>query len=142
RRGHAMHEWEAILTPADRELYQTGLYGARQSFRSHPALLIVDVTQSFVGSRPMPILEAVQEYATSCGERGWEALPRIRTLLDAGRRAGVPIIYTRGDDALRPFASATTKIENPEAKRTFDPHAQDIPDVIAPQPNDLVLDKT
>src|SRR5213593_2490829 len=137
-----MREWEGILTPADRELYQTGLYGARQRFRSHPALLIVDVTRSFVGSRPMPILEAVQEYATSCGERGWEALPRIRTLLDAGRRAGVPIIYTRPDDSLRSFASSTTKIENPEAQRTYDDHAQDIPEIIAPRPNDLVIDKT
>src|SRR5207302_1848717 len=63
-RGDTMHEWEAILTPADQELYKTGLYGARQQFRSHPALLIVDVTRSFVGSKPMPILEAVKEYAT------------------------------------------------------------------------------
>src|SRR5205823_10695479 len=69
-------------------------------------------------------------------------LPRIRTLLDAGRRAGVPIIYTRSDDSLRSFASSTTKIENPEAQRTPDAHAQDIPEIIAPQPNDLIIDKT
>src|SRR5262245_14442012 len=138
-----MHEWEEILTPADRELYQTGLYGARQQFKSKPALLIVDVTRSFVGSDPMPILEAVKEYPTSCGgDRDWEALPKIKAVLDAGRRAGVPIIYTRGDEAMRDFASSTTKIENPEARRTFDPRAQDIPEVIAPEQKDLVLDKT
>ena len=135
-----MHDWETQLTEADRELYARNLYGARQQFRSRPALLVVDVTRSFVGSRPMPILEAVEEYPTSCGERGWEALPRIRSLIDAGRSAGVPVIYTRGADFLRPFAASTTKSENPEAQHV-DEHAQDFPELTAPQPNELVIDK-
>src|SRR5581483_12294238 len=99
-----MHDWETQLTEADRELYARKLYGSRQQFRSHPALLVVDVVRSFVGSRRMPLLEAVEEYPTSCGERGWDALPRIRDLLDSARRAHIPIIYTRAADFLRPFA--------------------------------------
>ena len=137
-----MRAWEEILNPEDRALYQKGFYGARQGFKSHPALMVVDVTRSFIGSRPMPILEAVHEYATSCGEIGWAALPKIRTLLDAARGTGVPIIYTRPDDSLRPFASATTKIENPENQRPMDPLAQEIPEIIAPRPGDLVIDKS
>jgi nicotinamidase-related amidase len=135
-----MHDWETQLTPADRELYERRLYGTRQQFRSRPALLIVDVTRSFVGSRRMPLLEAIEEYPTSCGERGWDALPQIRALLDAGRRAGVPVIYTRAADFLRPFAASTTKSENPEAQYT-DEHAQDFPELTAPQSGELVIDK-
>ena len=135
-----MHDWETQLTPADQTLYARGLYGARQQFRVHPAILVVDVTRSFVGSRRMPLLEAVEEYPTSCGERGWDALPGIRSLIDAGRRAKTPIIYSRGADFLRPFAASTTKSENPEAQYV-DEHAQDFPELIAPQSNDLVLDK-
>jgi nicotinamidase-related amidase len=135
-----VRDWETQLTPADQALYARKTYGARQQFRSRPALLIIDVVRAFVGSRPMPILEAIEEYPTSCGERGWEALPRIRALLDAGRRAGVPVVYTRGADFLRPFAASTTKSENPEAQYTDD-HAQDFPEQTAPLANDLIIDK-
>lgn len=136
-----MRDWEGILTPEDRALYERKLYGARQGFGAHPAVMVVDVTRSFIGSRPMPILEAVNEYPTSCGEIGWAALPKIRTLLDAARGAGVPVVYTRPDDGLRPFAAGTTKRENPEYDRPEDPRAQEIPDLIAPQPGDLVIEK-
>jgi len=135
-----MHDWENQLTIADRALYERKLYGTRQQFRSRPALLIVDVTRAFVGSRRMPLLEAIEEYPTSCGERGWDALPQIRALLDAGRRRGVPVVYTRAADFLRPFAASTTKSENPEAQYT-DEHAQDFPELTAPQPGELVIDK-
>lgn len=136
-----MREWEAILTPADRALYERRTYGARQAFGEHPAVLVVDVTRSFIGSRPMPILEAVNEYPTSCGDIGWAALPRIKTLIDAARGSQVPVIYTRPDDSLRPFAAGTTKRENPEYERPDDPLAQEIPGIIAPLPGDLVIDK-
>ncbi len=135
-----MRDWETQLTEADRALNERRIYGARQQFRQRPALLVIDVVRSFVGSRRMPILEAIEEYPTSCGERGWDALPAIRALLDAGRRAGVPIVYTRGADFLRPFAASTTKRENPEAQYTDD-HAQDFPELTAPQDGDLIIDK-
>jgi maleamate amidohydrolase len=135
-----MRDWETQLTEADRELYERRTYGARQAFRARPALLIVDVTRSFVGSHRMPLLEAIEEYPTSCGERGWDALPHIRTLLEAGRRASVPVVFTRAADFLRPFAASTTKSENPEAAYT-DEHAQDFPELTAPLPNELVIDK-
>src|SRR5438876_1174797 len=98
-----MRDWETQLTEADLQLYERRLYGASQEFSTHPAILVIDVTRAFVGSRRMPILEAIEEYPTSCGERGWDALPGIRALIDAGRQAGVPVIYTRAADFLRPF---------------------------------------
>src|SRR5688572_17745331 len=136
-----MRAWEEILTPADRALNERNLWGARQSFRERPAVLVVDVTRAFVGSKPMPLLEAVNEYSTSCGEVGWEAIAKIRTLIDAARGANVPVIYTKPDDVIRQFASGTTKMENPESQRTPDPRAGDIPEPIAPQPQDLVISK-
>jgi len=136
-----MRKWETILTDEDRKLYERGFFGARQEFGSNPALMVIDVTKAFIGSKPRPILDAVDEFATSCGDIGWETLPRIRSLLDAAHAAKVPVIYTRPDDRLREFFATTTKIEDPTKNRQQDPDAQAIPEVIAPQPGDMVLDK-
>jgi hypothetical protein len=40
------------------------------------------------------MVEAVQDYRTSCGARGWEGVANIQKLLAIGREVGVPIIYT------------------------------------------------
>jgi nicotinamidase-related amidase len=41
----------------------------------------------------MPFWEAIQEFPTSCGEWGWEAVHRIETLLALFRGRGWPVLY-------------------------------------------------
>ncbi|MCC6177312.1 MAG: isochorismatase family protein [Chloroflexi bacterium] len=135
-----MRPWQAIVPAEDRDLYtRTGL-GARRSFGARPALLIVDVIESWTGSRPMDRDAAVEEYKTACGPSAWEALPNIRTLLDACREANVPIVMTRGDVEDKPFVGDSTKREKSadEARRIA---AAPIPEIIAPREGEYVLCK-
>ncbi len=99
------------------------------------AVLVVDVTQSFLGSR-VPTLEACREVRTACGLPGWQAVARIAELLGAARAAGRPVVYTRPAWELEQHLGGTTAGEWRER-----PTADPIPDAIAPRPEDLVLPK-
>ena len=135
-----MRPWEAIVPAEDRDLYaKTGL-GAKRQLGSRPALLIVDVIESWTGSQGLDRFAAVEEYKTACGPAAWDALPKIRTLLDACRAARLPIIFSRGDVEDKPFVGDSTKRvkSEAEARRIA---AAPIPDIIAPQDGEYVLCK-
>jgi len=87
-----MAVWDDLLTGRDRELYERVLVDRKLGHR--PAVVVIDVNYSFVGSHPMSIEKAIEEYRTSCGDIGWEAIPYIRELTDTAREVGVPIFYS------------------------------------------------
>lgn len=89
-----MAVWDDVLTGGDRELYERVL--VERKLGKRPAIIVIDVNYAFVGTTPMPIEEAVNEYTTSCGEIGWAAIPHIRALTDMARELGVPIFYSTG----------------------------------------------
>lgn len=132
-----MRPWQEIISRGSKSLHSQIGYGARQSYGARPALLIIDVTRSFVGSTPQPIEEAVKEYSSSCGEIGWAALPHIQKLQEASRSRGVPVIFTTMDPVARQFALGPTKHARP--KKDIDWRAEDIPEPIKPLPSELVI---
>ena len=89
--------WNAFLTERDKAVFAASGYGARGGFGKRPALLVIDVNWSFCGERPEPILESIKRWRTSCGEEAWVALKYIKSLIDAARGKGLPVIYTTGE---------------------------------------------
>ena len=87
-----MPVWDDVLTGQDREVYEALLKPRELGHK--PAVVVVDVTYAFVGSEPMPLIEAIKEFPTACGEVGWNAIPRIRTLTDTARELGIPVFYS------------------------------------------------
>lgn len=134
-----MRKWEKIIPAAEREIYRRGGYGRRLEFGKRPALLLVDITHAFTGTRPMPILQAIREFPSSCGMRAWEALPFVKRLLDRARSSGIPVIYTTGDASFGETGVRTTKAIRDFAGAAVDPHG--FVDLIAPRKNELVLRK-
>jgi maleamate amidohydrolase len=88
--------WNRFLTERDKAVFAAAGYGARQGFGKRPALLVIDVNWAFCGDKSEPILESIKKWRNSCGEDAWTALPFIRSLIDACRRKGIPVIYTTG----------------------------------------------
>jgi nicotinamidase-related amidase len=82
---------------------------------SSPALVVVDIVESFVG-RDVPVAEAQQDCATACGENAWRAIERIVPMLEAFRRHGAPVAFStlasyplaRGAAPRRPASSLRT----------------------------------
>jgi hypothetical protein len=92
-----MRQWEKVVPSLDREIFQKAGFNKPESFRGKPAILLVDIVESFTGTRLQPVIEAIDEHPVSCGESAWIALPKIKELISVGRKANVPIIYTKGD---------------------------------------------
>ena len=143
--------WDKFLTERDRQVFDQGGWGALSGGGKKPALLVIDVNYAFCGEKSLPILDAVKEWRTSCGEEAWEALPHIRTLIDRCREKGIPVIYTTGtvrDDGWDKGSWAwktsrggeDTPDGAPDARAT-NRDGNDIMDEIAPAPQDIVIRK-
>ena len=78
-----MREWEAIIPDEERKVYEKAGYKGKEKFGVNPALLIIDVITGFTGTKPMPVMDAIDEFPTSCGQVAWDALPKIKELLHA-----------------------------------------------------------
>jgi maleamate amidohydrolase len=135
--------WSDVIPESDLTVFEAAGYGGRMMLGSRPALLIVDVTYAFTGSRPMPILEAVRECRTACGELAWKAVEQIRQLREIAHAAGVPVLYTRARqvehaDGLGQWsaksARATEDIGNQLSSR--------IVAELSPRDNDYVVEKS
>ena len=139
-----MASWRTIFPEEDRAIYDQAGFGQRKlSFGSKPALLIVDVVESFTGKPNQDIRTSIEEYRTSCGEAAWEALPRIRQLLDAARQTGILVVYTKGDPEFKFYCGGSTKSDGPqETTETIRLHSTPIAAMIAPQNGEFVLRKT
>jgi nicotinamidase-related amidase len=85
--------WRDIITAADLAVYEAAGFGRPSGLGTHPALLVIDTQYRTVGTTPAPILESIREYATSCGEIGWAAVPHIARMVAAFRARGFPVIY-------------------------------------------------
>ena len=97
--------WDKFLTERDKAVFAAGGFGARAGFGKRPALLVIDVNWAFCGERPEPILESIKRWRTSCGEESWVALEYIKSLIEAARAKGLPVIYTPGHLHYRGAAS-------------------------------------
>lgn len=109
-----LRSWERAIPEADRLILDSVFESGPRALGTRPALLVIDVTYGFTGTSPLPLPEAINEYPTSCGTRAWDALPRIRALLDAFRECALPVVWTTGQqDPAGAFGTATTR---PRAK--------------------------
>jgi nicotinamidase-related amidase len=85
--------WDGIVPEEEQETYRRAGFGTPSGVGRRPALLVIDVQYRTVGDRPRPIGEAIAQYATSCGELGWRAVPRIAELIALFRRRAWPVLY-------------------------------------------------
>ena len=134
----ATGEWRTFLPEDERTIYERAGYGASGGLAGAPALLVVDATRSFTGSRPLPIEQAMDEFPTSCGVHAWTALCSIAELLGAFRERELPIVFTRRDDAAQAATTAATKrvARGPSA-----PDGNGFVELIAPAEGEWICEK-
>ena len=134
-----MREWEQFIPEEERKIYEKAGYKGKQAFGRNPALLIIDVILGFTGTRPMEIMEAIDEFPTSCGKVAWEALPKIRQLLVACREAEVPVVYSTSDPEFKAaFGNATKRAVK---EKDFEDLAMEFPEMIKPAEGEFIVRK-
>ncbi len=138
--------WDPFLTERDRDVLDAAGYRQKMGFGKRPAVLIVDVNYNFCGDRREPILDAIKRWPNACGEAAWDALPKIRAVIDAARAKGVPVIYTTGDYRADGWdyggwAWKVGRLEEEYAVERPNLDGNDIMPDIAPAPQDIVVRK-
>jgi maleamate amidohydrolase len=134
-----MREWEQFIPEEERKIYEKAGYKGKDTFGRNPALLIIDVITGFTGTKPMDVMEAIDEFSTSCGKVAWDALPKIQRLLRACRDAEVPVIYSTSDpDFKAAFGNATKRGVD---ATDFEKVAMDFPAMIKPQEREFIVRK-
>ncbi|MCL6561838.1 MAG: isochorismatase family protein [Firmicutes bacterium] len=131
-----MAVWDGIIPDHDLAVYQAAQFGERMEMGNHPALVIVDVLWAFVGPR-VDTLSAIAEYPTACGAVGWEAMERIRWLLDRFRAHGLPVVHVKAGSDPQAFGGTTKR---PTGYR--DPRAYEFPELVAPVAGEPVVVKS
>jgi nicotinamidase-related amidase len=131
--------WDGIVPEADLAVYRKAGLGATSGIGTRAALLVIDVQYRSMGDSPKPILESMDQYPTSCGEAGWQALPHIAMIIEAFRKRGWPVIYPhvapKGRHHIGSFtAKAPRLLEVPVRGYEFVKE-------IAPEPEDLLIPK-
>lgn len=86
--------WDDYLDEQDKVVYQGAGLGTRTGFGKNAAIIVVDVQYGFTGDSPEDIVESIEKYPTSCGEKSWKAISHIKALLDEARKAKLPIFFT------------------------------------------------
>ncbi len=137
--------WDRFLTDRDKAVFAAGGFGARMGFGNRPVLLVVDVTYSFCGDKPEPILYSIRRWPTSCGEEAWEGIRVIKGLLDASHVKGIPVIYTTNkkrpdlwDNGSWSWKSTRQRVR-PRTDAILNP--SDVVREIAPSPKDILIEK-
>lgn len=85
--------WTGIVSEEEERRYAAAGFGRPSGMGRRPALLIIDVQYRTVGTREAPFWEAIEEFKTSCGDAGWEAVRHIQPLLAKFREKGLPVLY-------------------------------------------------
>lgn len=119
-------------------------FGATQGLGQRPALLVIDVNYRFVGERNKSVLDSIARWPTSCGERGWSAVPQIQQCLSGFRESGLPIFFTTGDDRANAMSHGRWAGKNSRVSghREDESLGNQIIDEVAPARTETVLRKT
>lgn len=139
-----VHGHERFLTELDKQVIpQIGYFG-RVGFGERPVVLLIDISYSFCGEESLPLLEAIERYHNSCGDRAWTAIGGIERVVDVARTKRIPVIYTTGYD--RPIAGdfglGRWADKCPAESDDQNARANEIVAPIAPGANDIVIQKT
>lgn len=136
--------WDRFLTEQDRASLDL-LPPRAERLGERPALLLVDLYRAAFGDEPLPLLESIRRWPASCGLAAWEALPHIRTVLDAGRAAGLPIVHVTGSHGTdSSVARWSAPFDAAPRDRPAKPRSEadyDIVPEVRPQPGEAVLRK-
>ncbi|WP_395109702.1 cysteine hydrolase family protein [Actinomadura sp. SCN-SB] len=134
--------WVELFESRDGGGYNPGHWSARNSLGRRPALLVIDVVRSFTGDEGQSLEEAVAAFPTACGPSAWDAIPRIKQVIDLATAEDWPVVYTTALPGGASLYGGTVKSELSGLGSPMDlPGAQDIPDAIKPPENALVFAK-
>lgn len=137
--------WERSIPAEDLLLFEKAGWGRPVGIGQRPAIVVIDVNKNFCGDQRADVSTSVEKYRASCGEAAWDAMPKIRLLLDTARSRGFPIVYTTGVTLPKSEGWRGGRWNDKNTRRTEElddaADGQSIISDIAPQEGEIVLAK-
>ncbi len=133
--------WEKYLSERDRQ--HDAMNGKREpnGFGAKPALLLIDIYYSVLGTKREPIFESMNTWPGSTGLEGWAAVDKTAELLAVARETGIPVIHVKGlQNGMKPWIHrkrGASKLPQELLKRGFE-----IVDEVKPIGGELVIEKS
>lgn len=132
------HCWKDLYGEEIYRIYEP--YKRETELRGRCAVLMIDLYNLCYKGGGRPVAELVDEYPSSCGEYAWNALPPTKSLLEAARKAGLPIIYSTKDNR---NSESIINVNATQRKRkgTADSDSHEIHPELAPMEKDIMVYK-
>lgn len=110
-----------------------GMGGLKIGFGKRPALLVVDMQHDFVDP----------DAPVTCAPMAQRAIPHIRAVLEAARRVGAPVVFTRGlaRPDLRDVGLWKSKARRDGHVQVEGTRGAEIIEELSPQEGDVVIEK-
>jgi nicotinamidase-related amidase len=134
-----MKPWDGIISEDEQRAYRAAGFGRKTGLGTKPALLIIDVQYRTIGTRPAPFWESINEFPTSCGQVGWDAVDKISRILAKFRERGWPVLYPHVAPK-ESFDSGRLSDKVP-AIMSVPAKGYEFVAEVAPQPSDILLPK-
>ncbi len=134
-KGFEDHCWKDIVDDEILEIYES--YHRDVYVGKNPALLAIDLYNRCYAGGPGPVREINRKFPGACGDNAWNAIPATVRLFEAARRAGIPVIYTTGND--RPGRIHSTNRNMSQRPATN--NDWDMKEEFTPRDGDLVIRK-
>ena len=131
--------WDNIIGQEEIDAYNAAGFGKSSGLGKRPALLIIDVQYRTVGTTPMPFWQSIEEFPTSCGQVGWDAVTHIKSLLNYFRKRRWPVLYPYVAPKMN-FDQGRLAEKVPALMGVAEKGYEFVAD-IAPQPEDILLPK-
>lgn len=134
-----MKPWADVINLEEEETYQKVGFGKPVGMGERPGLIIIDVQYRTVGTKPMPVDEAIKEFPTSCGEYGWAAIRNLSSLLQEFRNRDLPILFAYV--APKESFDAGRLSDKVPSIMTVSERGYDFVDEVSPREGDILLPK-
>ncbi len=134
-----MKPWDDVISAEEQRDYAAAGFGRPSGLGKRPALLIIDMQYRTVGTVRKPLLEAIKEFPTSCGEAGWAAVESLVPLVRLFRERGWPVMYPHV--APKQAYDGGRLAEKIPAIMDISPKGYEFVAEIAPQEGDVLIPK-
>ena len=139
--------WDKYIGLDDADVLSAAGYNNPIGFGNRPAILVIDANYNFTGDRREPIRESIKTWPNACGDAAWDALPKIKEILDVAHARNMPVFFSTDDYRedgwnLGSWKWKTSRFQDEQvAAKRSSLNGSEINDAIKPHSSDIIIKK-